>query len=94
MIGNAPELARDFVWRQNQIDKTGANCAARHRVELRALFSLREGQTAGRFDRTQPGRSVAAGPGKHDADRARSAFFSERFKKMIDRDVESLRAAD
>src|SRR6266481_5977629 len=43
MIGNALDLARDFARRKNKIDKTGANRAARHRVELRALFSLREG---------------------------------------------------
>src|SRR5256885_2578405 len=44
--------------------------------------------TAGRFDRAQTGRAVTAGSGKHDADSARSTFFGERFKKVVDRNVE------
>src|SRR5438093_2256365 len=94
MVGNALDFARDCVWRQNEIDKSRANCAARHRVELCALFGLREGQTACRLDGTQTGGAVTAGPGKHDADSVRSAFFSERLKKVVDRDVESLCALD
>ena len=58
------------VRRQDNIDKTGTNGAARHRIELCAGFSLREGQTAGRLDRTQTGCPVAAGSGKHDPDRS------------------------
>src|SRR6184192_3631416 len=40
------------------------------------------------------GSDGTAGPGKHDADSTRSAFFSERLKKVVDRDIEFLRAAD
>ena len=69
MVGNASDFARDCVRRQDNIDKTGTNGAARHRIELCAGFSLREGQTAGRLDRTQTGCSVAAGSRKHDPDR-------------------------
>src|SRR5436190_19539302 len=71
-----------------------ANCAARHRIELCALQSLRERQTTSRFDRAQVGGAVAAGSGEHDADTTRSTFFSERLKKMIDGDVESLCSVD
>ena len=53
---------------------------------FRALFTLREGQTASCFDRAQTSRAITAGSGKHDADSARSAFFSERLKKMVDAD--------
>ena len=60
MVGNASNFASDCVGRQNQIDKAGAYCAARHRVELCALFSLREGQTACRLDCTQTSGAVAA----------------------------------
>src|SRR5437764_6518430 len=94
MVGNTPDFACDSVRWQNKIDKTGANCAARHSVELRALFTLREGQTAGCFDRTQTGRAVTAGSGKHDADTMRAAFFSERLEKVVNRDIEFLAAAD
>ena len=94
MVGNALDFARDCVWRQNEIDKSRANCAARHGIELCALFGLREGQTARRLDCTQTRGSVTAGPGKDDANPARSAVFSERFKKVVDRDVEFLRATD
>ena len=88
------DFARDCVWRQNKIDKSGTNGAARHGIELCARFSLREGQTAGRLDRTQTGCPVTAGAGKHDPDRSRPAFFGKRFKKMIDREVEFLCALD
>src|SRR6266542_6592962 len=94
MIGDALDFARNVSRRQNKIDKAGANRAPRHRVELRALFILRERQTAGRFNRAQTSRAVAAGSGEHDADRTRPVFFSERLKKMIDRDVESLCSVD
>src|SRR5436309_15952194 len=94
MIGNTPDFARDRIGRQNNIDKTGANGAARPRIELRARFSLREGQTAGCFDLTQSGRPIAASPGKHDANRTTAAFLGKRYKKVIDRDAESLFAAD
>src|SRR4029077_9255220 len=94
MVGNTPDFSRDCIWRQNNVHKSGANCAARHGVELCALFSLREGQPASCFDRAQTSSAIAPGSGKHDADSARSAIFSERFKKMVDGDVESLCAAD
>src|SRR2546423_710285 len=94
MIGNPLDLAGDCLWRQNEIDETGANCASWHGIELCAFFGLREGQTARCFDCTQICGSVTAGPGKHDANPARAAFFSERFKKVIDRDVEFLCATD
>src|SRR4030095_10181434 len=94
MVGNPPDFTRDCVWRQNDVHKAGANCAARHGIELCALFSLREGQTARGLDRTQTSGAVTAGPGKHDANPARPALFSKRFKKVVDRDVESLCAAD
>ena len=68
MIGNPPDFARDCVWRQNNVHKAGANCAARHRIELCALFTLREGQTASCFDRAQTSGAITAGSGKHDAD--------------------------
>ena len=84
MIGNPPDFPRDGVRRQNDVHKAGANCAARHGIELCALFTLREGQTASCFDRAQTSRAITAGSGKHDADTPRSAFFSERFKKMVD----------
>src|SRR5213080_2708571 len=90
MIGDALDLARNVPWRQNKIDKSGANRASRHGVELRARFALGEGQASGGFDRTQPGGAVAAGPGENDADSTRSTFFGERFKKMIDRNVKPL----
>src|SRR5882724_1177901 len=94
MVCNAPNFASDSVRWQNKVDKTGANCATRHRIELCALFSLSKGQAAGCFDRAQTGRAVTAGPGKDDTDSTRSAFFSERLKKVVDRDIEFLRAAD
>src|SRR5437762_949801 len=94
MIGDASDLTRDFVRRENEIDEAGANCAAWHSVELCALFSLRERQTAGRFDRTQTGGPVAAGPRQHDTDCTRPIFLGERFKKVVDREIESLRSAD
>src|SRR5439155_16734729 len=73
-----------------KIDKSGADRAPRHCVELRSLFILGEGQTAGRFDRAQTGRAVTSGSGEHDADGARSTFFGKRFEKVIDPDVEPL----
>src|SRR6266542_3124103 len=94
MIGDALDFARNFARRQNKIDKAGANRTPRHRVELRALLILGERQTTSRLDRAQTGRAVAAGSGEHDPDRTRPVFFSERLKKMIDRDVESLCSVD
>ncbi len=89
MIGDALDLARNFPWRQDKIDKPRANRAPRHGIELRALFILGEGQTAGRFDCAQPGGAVAPSSGENDANRARSTFFGERFKKVVDPNIES-----
>src|SRR5207253_2260235 len=94
MIGDALDLARNFPWREDKIDKPRANRAPRHRIELRALFTLGEGQSAGRFDCAQPGGAIAAGPGENDANRTRSTFFGERFKKMIDRNVQPFLASN
>src|SRR5207248_5655924 len=74
---------------QSKIDKSRPDRTPRHGVELRALFTLGEGQTAGRFDRAQTSRAVTAGSGKHDADGARPAFFGERFKEMVDPNIEA-----
>src|SRR5437764_2192370 len=90
MIGDALDFARNFARRQNEIDKACADRAPRHRVELRALLILGERQTAGRFDRAQPRSAIAAGSGEDDADGARSTFFGERFKKVVDSNVEPL----
>src|SRR5512133_1629256 len=88
MLGDAPDFLRDPARRQDDIDKTSANGAARHGIELRALFTLGEGQSASRLDRAQTSRSVCARPGKDYTDRARAALFRQRFKKMIDREIE------
>jgi hypothetical protein len=60
MIGDAPDLLCDLARRKRHINKAGANCAARHRVKFRALFTLREGQPAGRLDRAQSCCAVGA----------------------------------
>src|SRR5438874_10124952 len=84
MIGDTPNCPRNLARRKHRIDKAGANRAARHSIELRALFILSEGQTASRLDRTQPSCAIAACPRKDHAERTRATFFRERFKKMID----------
>src|SRR5207244_5910071 len=94
MIGDTLDFARNFARRQNKIDRACADRVARHRVELRALFILGERQATSRFDRAQTSRAVAAGSGKHDADSARSTFFGERFKKVVDCNVEPLLTSD
>jgi hypothetical protein len=60
MIGDAPDLLRNFARRKRRINKAGANCATRHRAKFRALFTLRESQSAGRLDRAQARRAIGA----------------------------------
>ena len=93
MIGDAPDFARNLARWQNHIYKTGANRAPWHGVELRARV-LRESDTACCLDRTQTSSPVAAGAGKEDADGASTALFRERFKKMVDREIQLLGSAD
>ena len=87
MIGDAPDFSRNLARWQNHIDKTRANCAPWHRIELRTRV-LCESDTARCLNRAQTSSPVAAGSGKEDADGAGPALFRKRFKKMIDREIQ------
>ena len=86
MIGDAPDFSRNLARWQNHIDKTRANCAPWHGIELRARV-LRESDTARCLNRAQTSSPVAARAGKEDADGAGPPLFRERFKKMVDREI-------
>src|SRR5581483_1318303 len=94
MFGNAPNFLRNLARRKGGIDKARANGTTRHRIKFRAPFALRESQPARRFDCAQTGCSVGAASGQDDADRSRASYVCQRFKKMVDCQIELLRSAN
>ena len=51
MLDDVTDFTRDLARGTHCIDEAGADRVARHLRELRGLFVLREGQTAGHFNR-------------------------------------------
>src|SRR5882724_5159291 len=94
MLDDVTDFVCDLARGTNCIYEAGANRVARHFRELRTSFILRESKTAGHLNRTKSRRSVAARAGKKHTNPAAAARVSERFKKLIDGDIELLRAAD
>src|SRR6266536_1369232 len=94
MLDDVTDFACDLARGTYCIYEAGANRVARHLCELRASFILRESKTAGHLDRTKSSCSVAARAGKKHTNPMAAARFSERFKKLIDGDIELLGAAN
>src|SRR5215468_3405753 len=93
MVRDSWQFGGNLFRRQRRIHETGHDGIARHRRKLRALFVLRESDSACRLDRPQPCSAVTAGSGEQNADRKWSLLFGERFKEMIDRQHRSLTAS-
>src|SRR5437763_8362254 len=94
MLDDVTDFVCDLARGTNCIYEAGTDCVARHFRELRTSFILRESKTAGHLNRTKSRRSVAARAGKKHTNRTVAARFSERFKKLIDGNVELLSAAN
>ena len=82
------DLVGDFRRREHPVHQPGADGAARHAVELRALGRLHDSQAAVLFDRAHTARAVGAGARKHDDDRPLAALFRQRGEEDVDGMVE------
>src|SRR5256886_12413571 len=94
MLDDVTDFVCDLARGTHCVYEAGANRVARHFRELRASFILRESKTAGHLNRTKSSCAVAARAGKKHTNPTAAACFSERFKKLIDGDIELLGAAN
>jgi hypothetical protein len=86
---NARHLAR----RGDVIDHAGLARAARHAVEIRALFILAEHEPAGVVDVADTAGTVTTGTRQHDPNRARPHVLGQGAEENVDRQGERLRLA-
>jgi hypothetical protein len=75
----------DLLGRQDGVDQTGGDDAARHAVELGRLRILGHQETAGVVDGHRTARAVRAGAGEDDADGVIAELLGQRTEEQIDR---------
>ena len=90
MPGDPRQFVGDVRRRQHKIDAAGRDRATRHRIVLSRIVLRERDPTLG-LDRLQPQRAVAGRAGQHDADGPLAPVQRQRFKKGIDRPMQSLR---
>ena len=78
------ELRRDLVRGEDPIDDARRGGALRHAREVGGRGGLREREAALGLDLLEPGCSVFAGAGEHDADRAAAQLARKRQEQRVD----------
>ncbi len=76
---------------EHQVDNAGVDRAAWHPIEMSALGTLRDYQSADFMDLADTARAVAAGAGQDDADRSIAGVLRQRTKEGVDRQAKRLR---
>ena len=87
VAGNSRQFPPNPFRRQHEVYAARRDRAGRHRRILRGLLVLREGDTAGRFDRQQAVSSVRTVSGKDHANRPIVLLLGQRAEEFIHRQV-------